>query len=355
MNRFRGLRPAILLPALLALATLASYSTILRNDFVKFDDGFYILHNPRVAGGLTWGNLGWAFQTGYQGNWHPITWMSHMLDVQLFVLNPGWHHLINLLLHTGNALLLWVLLERLTSAPWRSFFVAALFALHPAHVESVAWASERKDVLCAFFFLLTLLAYTAYAKPGRRATGSGSPLEGPSPPPPPKGVESIGWTAFWSRVLDKPERAYGLALGLFVLALMSKPMAVTAPFVMLLLDFWPLGRLKPGAHASAAGALQVQQEAAQRRSIPVIGFVREKIPFFILAAISSVITLLVQESQRATYLGLPLPVRLANAVASYWRYLAMTFWPTNLAVFYPLNSSSIPRPGMIAFFCAILG
>ncbi len=343
MNRIRALRPAILFPVALALAALAAYWPILQNDFIKFDDGFYVLHNPHVTGGLTLENIGWAFRTGYQGNWHPLTWLSHMLDVQLFGLNPSWHHLTNLLLHVGNALLLWTLLHRLTSAPGRSFFVAALFALHPLHVESVAWASERKDVLCAFFFFLMLLAYAAYAK----TTGSHPP--GPAGPHTPDRAGSLvpendrmpPVPGFFSAIVQKPERAYLLSLGLYVLALMSKPMVVTAPLVMLLLDLWPLRRLSPRPPGSPLLSSELK------------GLLREKIPFFALAVISSLVTFAVQQSHRAMYLNLPWERRVPNAIASYGRYLGLAAWPKDLSVFYPLPAGSYPWPAALIFLAAL--
>jgi protein O-mannosyl-transferase len=316
MNRIRVLRPAALVFALLALATLAAYWTVLRNDFIKFDDGFYLVHNPQVAKGLSWDSLAWAFQTGHQGNWHPVTWISHMLDVQLFGLRPAAHHGINLLFHTANALLLLWLLQRLTGATWRSFFVAALFALHPLHVESVAWASERKDVLSTFFFLLMLLGYAAYAAmPKQRpdATAANSPPLEKTP-----------------RLGRNPQTAYALTLVFFGLALMSKPMVVTAPFVLLLLDFWPLRRLEPRvASPDPAHSPWIVYPTALK---PLL---REKIPFFAMSALCSVITFLVQQHYQAMYLQVPLGRRLSNAAVSYWTYLGQTFLPTRLAIFYP--------------------
>ncbi|HVV71800.1 MAG TPA: tetratricopeptide repeat protein [Verrucomicrobiae bacterium] len=349
MNRIRGLRPAILFPVLLALITLAGYSTLLRNGFVKIDDGFYILHNPHVTGGLTWANLGWAFRSGYQGNWHPLTWLSHMVDVQVFGLRPSGHHLTSLLFHTANVLLLWRLLQLLTRASWASFVVAGLFALHPLHVESVAWAAERKDVLCTFFFFLMLLAYSLYAqkqvqgsKPGRE--------DKPTSTPNPEAASGASRLGPLCRGMSTPERLYGLTLGCFVLALMSKPMVVTAPFVLLLLDFWPLGRLK-----TAGDPLADSTSPAVSKQGNVLRLIREKIPFFLLAAGSSVLTLLVQESNRATYLELPLGTRVANAVASYWRYLGKMVWPKDLAVFYPLNPASVAHLGSMETVAGILG
>ena len=312
----RETRRSCLLSALLAAAILLAFFPVLNNDFIKFDDGFYIVHNPHVTTGLTWNNLRWSLGAGYQGNWHPVTWISHMLDVQLFGLRPGWHHLMNLLLHTANSVLLFLWLQQLTAATWRSLVVAALFGLHPLHVESVAWAAERKDVLSTLFLLLTLMSYTAYTWD----TGKSDLSKTPEPatansPPPPGPVQVRTWH----------ERNYVLALVFFALGLMSKPMLVTLPFLLLLLDFWPLGRFQP--FSAPWPALKM--------------LVREKIPFLFLAAISSVVTLLVQEKGHATYLGLSLGARLTNAIAAYWVYLGKTFWPLHLAIFYPHPAAGV--------------
>ncbi len=338
MNRTRGPRPAIPLCALLVVATLASFWPVLHNGFIKLDDGFYLVHNPRVAGGLSWESIRWAFQTGYQGNWHPVTWLSHMLDVELFGLTPAWHHLVSLLLHTGNALLLMLLLKRLTLAPWRSFFVAAFFALHPLRVESVAWAAERKDVLCTFFFLLMLLMYAAYVK----SKGGGTPVVEPEPSdrdeptsPSPREPVPAAQAAETPRYRFAARTYYRLTLVFFALALMSKAMVVTAPFVLLLLDFWPLGRLGAvqGQGFPNSGAQGSNPSPAWNSALK--GLVREKLPFFGLAMISSAVTFVVQASHRAMYLDSPLDLRLANAVASYWRYLGLAVWPRDLSIFYP--------------------
>ena len=193
----------------LAVVTLVLYLPATRNGFVNIDDQEYILENPHVTAGLTWPGIVWAMHTGYASNWHPLTWMSHMLDCQLYGLNAGGHHLTSVLLHVADSVLVLLLLYQMTGARWRSAMVAALFAWHPLHVESVAWASERKDVLSTLFWLLTMMAYVKYA----RERGSGNP---------------------------KCRVYYGLALVLFALGLMSKPMLVTLPCVLLLIDFWPL-------------------------------------------------------------------------------------------------------------------
>lgn len=295
----RKFQATVLAGALLALITLVVYWPAVHNGFVNFDDPDYITGNPRVLSGLTAENIRWAFTSYHSSNWHPLTWLSHMLDAQLFGPRPAGHHLVSVLWHVINSVLLLLVLKRMTQALWRSALVAALFALHPLHVESVAWVSERKDVLSAFFFLLTLAAYTRYARREPAAAGAGR----------------------------KPDRArwgyYALALAFFALGLMSKPMLVTLPFVLLLLDFWPLSRLTP--------------DWPRMRWNGIAPLLIEKIPFFALTVASSAITFLVQRASGAVVsLGhAPFENRLANALVSYLRYLGKTFWPVDLAAFYP--------------------
>ncbi|MGO8675085.1 MAG: tetratricopeptide repeat protein [Limisphaerales bacterium] len=291
MARTDQSRSALGIAVLLAVVTLAAYWPVLNGDFIRLDDGAYVVRNPQVREGLNWANVAWAFRSGIQGNWHPLTWLSHMLDVNLFGLWAGGHHLVNLLFHVLNSLLLFLWLRRATGALWRSAMVGALFALHPLHVESVAWVSERKDVLSAFFFLLMLWSYLRYAR--ARGTSSGTAR-----------------SALW----------YSLTLLLFVLGLMSKPMLVTAPFVLLLLDRWPLERT-----------------LGPRRLL------FEKVPMFCLAFVSSVVTYRVQAQAHTTWLHLPVGVRLDNAVVSYVKYLAKTLWPAHLAVFYPHPDLAYPE------------
>ena len=215
---------AALICLALAVITTALYLPITHHDFVNFDDDDYITNNSHVQAGLTWAGVIWAFQTGAAANWHPLTWLSHMLDCQLYGLYPGGHHSTNLIFHVANTLLLFLWLKQLTGALWRSAFVAALFAWHPLHVESVAWAAERKDVLSAFFWMLTLIAYTRYVTSGKwQVTRNAS---------------------FMSRFTCHVSPYYFLALLFFACGLMSKPMVVTLPFVLLLLDFWPLNRFQ---------------------------------------------------------------------------------------------------------------
>src|ERR1017187_5145354 len=217
---------------LLALITLLAYLPASRDGFVNYDDQDYVTENSVVQKGLTRTGIKWAFTTGHASNWHPITWLSHMADCELFGLNPGAHHLVNVLFHTANVVLLLVLLLRLTGELWPGVFVAALFAWHPLHVESVAWISERKDVLSTFFALLTLLAYTRYAQCVTSDKWQVTRTKKNAAPAPPL-----------SRVTCHMSLFYALALACFTLGLMAKPMLVTLPFVMLLLDYWPLRRM----------------------------------------------------------------------------------------------------------------
>ena len=297
---------------LLAVITLVIFLPVARNDFVNYDDTEYVSANPHVQG-LRWSNVVWAFTTGHSSNWHPLTWLSHMVDWQLFGSRPAAHHLVNVGFHIANTILLFLFLRRITDAHWRSAFVAALFAWHPLHVESVAWASERKDVLSALFFLLTLMAYRCFSH------DSGSREPAPSP----VGAtaandQSLLTTCYVASGSAPARRCYGVALVCFALGLMSKPMLVTVPFVLLLLDFWPLRRL----------------------SLPIApvrlgGLLLEKAPFFALSLASCIVTFLVQRKGGAVSTSISLGARLANAVVAYVRYLGDCFWPRRLSVLYP--------------------
>ncbi len=281
--------------AALALATLAVYGQVIGHQFVDLDDDLTIRDNPMVSGGLTWKGIAWAFTTFHDSNWHPLTWLSHMLDCQIFGLSAGGHLLVNALIHVANTLLLFWLLKRLTGASWRSAIVAALFALHPLHVESVAWAVERKDTLSTFFGLLSLLAYARYA-------------EAPS----------------WKR--------YALVALWLTLGLMAKSMLVTWPFVLLLLDYWPLRRLK---WDPADGLVRFA-----KAWVPLV---REKLPLFCLVAASMIVTYLAQSSGGTQALvEATFPLRLSNAIASYAKYLLMTGWPSGLGAYYPFPPGGIP-------------
>ncbi len=283
---------------LLALGTAALYSPITQHPFILFDDEQYVTSNPHVYQGLSAENIRWAFTSGEAANWHPLTWLSHQLDCTLFGQNAGGHHFINLLFHVANTLLLFVFLRSATGALWRSAFVAALFAWHPSHVESVAWAAERKDVLSAFFFLLTLLAYAKYGTGAKGRTTSTPPTQ--------------------PLTTCHPSLFNLLALAFFACGLMSKPMVVTLPFILLLLDCWPLNRIQNS---------EFRIQNLKRLLV-------EKIPFFALSLGSCVVTFL---SQRGAGAVSPVewPYRLTNVPVAYARYLAKLFWPNDLVIVYP--------------------
>ena len=304
----------------LALVTAALYWPISHHDFVNFDDDDYIINNSHVKAGLTWTGTIWAFQTGDAANWHPLTWLSHMLDCQWYGLYPGGHHSTNLLFHIANTLLLFLWLRQLTGALGRSALVAALFAWHPLHVESVAWAAERKDVLSAFFWMLTLIAYTRYAQKRSRIEGRG-PGEYSAVP------------ALDSR---RPTFDYLLALFFFACGLMSKPMVVTLPFVLLLLDFWPLNRFS-GFHFRVSSHEEPSMLNGKRSTPSARRLIFEKLPFFALTLAASVVTYFVQTSGRALWSpgDLTFSSRVANALWAYERYISKTFWPVDLSFFYP--------------------
>ena len=330
MDRVTPSRRTLWICSLLAAATLITFWPQTGHDFISYDDAIYITGNAHVRQGLTWANVGWALGTGEAGNWHPLAWLSHMLDVQLFGLRAGWHHLVSLVLHTANTLLLFLLLNQLTRAAGRSAFVAALFALHPLHVQSVAWAAERKDVLSAFFFFLTLLAYGQYAGEskiqGRKFKVGEEQTIVPSPET--TGAQRPATERKRRRTIHvSSPMAYSLALAFFSLGLMSKPMLVTVPFVLFLLDLWPLGRLPLSALRSPL-------------SLPG-RLVLEKLPFFALAFVSCIVTLWAQRRGGAVIpIGvLPFSDRVANALVAYVGYLGQAFWPTNLAILYPLGET----------------
>jgi tetratricopeptide (TPR) repeat protein len=270
--------------ALLAVAVFLVFGRTVQYECVDYDDAQYFSSNPQVQAGLTWDGVAWAFQTGQTSNWHPLTWLSLMLDVELFGPGPMGPHLTNMLLHAASTVLLFLLLNQMTGAYWRSALVAALFALHPLHVESVAWVSERKDVLSGLFFMLTLRAYARYTQKKSRAD-------------------------------------YWLALLFFALGLMSKSMLVTLPFVILLLDWWPLRRFSaapPDGQPATPGRL-----------------VLEKLPFLVLSMAFSAATIVVQKRAISSLVQIPMGIRTVNAIVSYVRYLLKMFWPVNLAIPYP--------------------
>ena len=287
---------------LLVLLTLGIYWPVTKHEFVDYDDGDYVKVNTQVQRGLTWEGVKWAFTTGHASNWHPLTWLTHMADVSIFGKGEkasGGPHIVNALIHCANTVLVFLWFLVLTGASWRSAIVAALFALHPLHVESVAWVSERKDVLSTFFGLLALLAYAKYAA----ARSSAEPT---------------------SRKAQHAKRFYILALLALAVGLLCKPMLVTLPFVMLLLDYWPLKRVS-GVRCQVSG---------KRANLALLW---EKIPFFVLVAVSSTVTFVVQRKGGAvsSLESLPLTQRVANTFVSYVRYLRKTFWPDDLSILYP--------------------
>ncbi len=272
---------------LLALATFALYLPVARFGFLDFDDNVSVTDNPIVQAGVTWAGVKWAFTTFHAGNWFPLVWLSLMTDCGVFGLNPAGPHLVNALFHAANTALLFVLLWRLTSRLWPAAFIAALFAWHPLHVESVAWISERKDVLSTFFALIALLNYARYVEESK--------VQGPG-----------------SKV------CFAWCLATFALGLMTKPMLVTLPFVMLLLDFWPLKRFSPPAFH--------------------LSLLTEKIPFFLLTAVSCGVTFFAQKSGEAvvSLARVPLLLRLENAPVAVMGYMRDFFWPSGLCVIYPM-------------------
>ncbi|MEW6264430.1 MAG: hypothetical protein AB1641_15270 [Thermodesulfobacteriota bacterium] len=299
----------LLFPVLLTLAGWIVYHQVRDADFIIYDDGIYVLDNAQVQRGLTLDNLAWSLTANRAHNWHPLTWLSLMLDHELFGLDPGWFHLTNLLLHLAGTLVLLSALYHLTGEYWPGALTAGLFLLHPLNVESVAWVAQRKTVLCGLFIMLTLLAYSHYV---RR----------PSP---------------------------GTYLPVFIgtaLALMAKPMAVTLPVLLLLLDYWPLGRLGKASTGRA--------KASGLAGKSLAGLILEKIPLVILAAVSSWLTLWAQTrggaySALASFEHLPPGLRLLNAVLSYFTYMVKTFWPADLIVFYPHPGANLPPiPAVLA-------
>lgn len=288
-----------LLAALLIVATLLLYGQAANHQFLNYDDDQYVTDNPHVISGLSVNNVEWAFRTLRTGNWHPLTWVSHMLDCQLFGLNPAGHHYSSVLLHAANVFLLFVLLRKATGATWRSFLVAALFAIHPLNVESVAWVAERKTLLSAFFCFLTLAAYGWYAK-----------------------------QADWRRYL--------VVAGTFILALMAKPMAVTMPVALLLVDYWPLRRFAPSGENAQSG------DPATVLPNPAVKLVLEKVPLLLISAGASILAIVAQRSTGALDSYLSISVRLKNAAVAYATYIEKAFWPSRLSIFYPHPQASIP-------------
>lgn len=298
----------MILCALLVVVTLVSYSSVVHNGFTTLDDEVYILHNPHVRAGLKWETVKWAFTTFHSGNWHPVTWLSLALDCQMFGLNPVAFHFENVLLHGLNAVLLFLLLEACTGFTWPSLMVAALFALHPINVESVAWAAERKNVLSMTFFLLAMLAYNRYAR----------------------------------RISVK---RYAAVAVLFALGLMAKPEIITLPFVLLLWDYWPLRRMR-GTRVEEA------DEPPQARSFALL--LLEKLPLLLIALGSAIVTVIAARANDAVRSGFNF-ARIGNALVAYVRYLAKAFWPSHLAVMYIYRGHSIPLWAIVSSATLLIG
>ena len=311
-----SVRTKLLICFALLVLTLAAYQSVRRHEFVAYDDDRYITANARIQQGLTWNNVAWSLTTLEVANWHPLTWLSHMADCQLYGLNPSGHHLTNLLFHLINVVLLFYVLQLMTRAVWPSAVVAALLSVHPLNVESVAWVSERKNLLSTLFWLLTMWAYFRYVRrPG--------------------------------------VRRYLLVLAAFILGLMSKPMLVTLPCVLLLLDYWPLERLSEGGGEAANGRQALNQEDEQTSQTDprskglnrrvVFRLMLEKAPLFLMAVASSIITIKAQRMDGALNVrALSLGARLANALVSYVAYIHKMVWPARLAVLYPHPGATLP-------------
>ena len=318
-HRILNIRYDILICLFLVIATLAAYWQVMNYPFVNFDDYSYILRNHFVQEGLTWEGILWAFSFKSLTYWHPVVWLSHMLDCQLYGLNSSMHHTTSLIFHIINCLLLFLVFKGMTGALWRSAIVAALFALHPINVESVAWVAERKNVLSALFWMLTMLTYISYSKQ----------------------------PSFYR---------YITTILLFVLGLMAKPVLVTLPFVFLLLDYWPLQRLRFGQNKTIKPGLSVSgfQESS------VFRLILEKIPFFVFSAVSIYISSLAFQHNKMIISteSVPMKLRIANALVSYISYIKKIIWPDNLAIFYPYPDAlplwQITGAGLILIGISIL-
>jgi tetratricopeptide (TPR) repeat protein len=305
MDKDKDKRKLVLIFGGLVLITLAAYEPVRLNGFVNFDDPVYVTDNPFVVKGLNAQSIKWAFTRAHYGTWHPVTSLSHMLDCQIFGLNPLGHHLVSLLIHTTNVLLLFWVMKRLTGGVWTSVFVAAVFAVHPLNVESVAWVSERKSVLSGLFWFLTILAYIRYA--------------------------------------EQPNSdRYSILLLVFCLGLMSKPVLVMLPLVLILLDFWPMGRFKL-ARSSEAEASSVEKVESKYKKIQSKQLILEKVPLFVLSVIVALISLHTQRSAGMVASGavLNLKVRMVNVPAAYMDYLNKMVYPVDLSVFYPFQSEML--------------
>jgi Tfp pilus assembly protein PilF len=305
MSTSRQRQQAILICVCLAVLIAAVYWPVVHAGFLTYDDDLYVTANPHVRGGLTVPGVIWAFTAYHDSNWFPLTWLSLALDCQWFGMNAAGYHAVNVILHTASTVLLFLVLRRMTGAKWRSAWVAAVFGVHPLHVQSVAWVAERKDVLSGLFWMLAMWGYARY-------------VERPT----------------WLR--------YAAVVGWYAMGLMAKPMVVTLPFVLLLLDYWPLGR-----------TLWTRSVVGHNAQLRLGALVREKIPFFALAAVSCGVTIWAQHSGGAisSLERLPLGPRMVNAVVSYARYMEKAVWPSGLAFYYPYRAWS---PGIVIVSGAIL-
>jgi Flp pilus assembly protein TadD len=292
------LRTEILISLFLVIATAVTYSRVCVSDFVNFDDPGYVIDNSHVKDGLSFESLWWDLKAMECGNWHPLTWLSLQMDYELYELQPWGYHLSNLLFHLANSVGLFWLLRGMTGAVWRSAAVAAFFALHPLHVESVAWISERKDVLSTLFAILTLFAYAAF-------------------------VKQPGLGRYW------------VMFATYALGLMAKPMLVTLPFLLLLLDYWPLGRMRD---ERAAGIPHPSSFSLSR----LWDLASEKLPLFVLSATCCAVTVLVQQPTQVV----PLSVRVLNVLVAYMDYMRLMFWPHPLAAFYPYPLVASPHAAL---------
>jgi tetratricopeptide (TPR) repeat protein len=301
----------------LVVITLALYWPVRTYDFVKYDDYKYAAANRYIQSGITSKSIRWAFTSGYASNWHPVTWLSHMLDYEIFGLNPGAYHLVNLCFHIVNTLLILIVFFRMTKALWPSAFIAAVFALHPLHVESVAWIAERKDVLSTFFWMLTMLAYVKYTEKTNALR-------------------------------------YIITLLLFAMGLMAKPMLVSLPLVLLLLDYWPLERIKLNIKAERENTRNNNPQGTLKKESVLRMFI-EKIPFFILTVLSSIVTFIAQQRSGAVqpFDVIDIKSRTGNAIISFVGYISKMLWPSRLAVLYPHPGDSLSLIKVV-FFAILL-
>jgi Flp pilus assembly protein TadD len=319
MNKPLHKNISLLAYGFLVITAFAAYWPVLKCEFVKYDDDKYVTENPNVKRGITYESIIWAFTKPHYHMWHPLTSLTHLLGYQLFGLNPAWHHLTSLLFHIASTLLLFGILKRMTAAVWPSLFVAAAFALHPLNVESVAWISERKNVLSTFFWMLTIAAYIRYT--------------------------------------DRPCLGrFLLVVLVFALATMTKPMVVTLPFALLLLDYWPLERLQFKRAGDEQDVEQAESEQVDSRRVPLWRLLVEKIPLFVLVGALSAVTFIAQQrgGVMSGWHNVPLKYRLANALVSYVTYISKMVWPARLAVFYPHPINKLPIWQVVASALVLL-